>query len=65
MAPEHHKAAHGDARGRGVHVAPPILACGDTGVGAMAEVADIHEQALGLCAHAAAEAEAAAQAFVP
>ena len=57
---------------RGVHVAPPIrkkLACGDTGVGAMAEVADIHEQALGLLrAHAAAETEAekaGKPAFVP
>ena len=57
---------------RGVHVVPPIckkLACGDTGLGAMAEVPDIVEAALGrLREHAAAEAAAAAEGkpeFVP
>ena len=38
-------------RARGVRVAPPIskkLACGDEGVGAMADVADVVELAVGL-----------------
>ena len=57
---------------RGVHVVPPIsklLACGDTGVGAMAEVIDVVDAAVArLKAYAAAEAAAAAAGkppFVP
>ena len=49
---------------RGVHVVPPIskkLACGDTGLGAMAEVPEVVAAALELLKeHAAAEAAAAA-----
>ena len=48
----------------GVHAVPPVskkLACGDVGVGAMAEVQDIIEAALRLL-KAHADAEAAARA---
>lgn len=57
---------------RGVRVVPPVskkLACGDTGLGAMAEVADVVEAAVGLLReHAAAEAaatRAGLPAFIP
>ena len=59
-------------KARGVSIVPPIcktLACGDTGLGAMAEVVDIVGAAVGLLReHAAAETAAAADgkpAFVP
>lgn len=59
-------------RARGVGVVPPVskvLACGDTGLGAMADVGEIAEAALArLREHAAAEAAAAAAGrprFVP
>ena len=62
----------GALKARGVEVIPPVskkLACGDTGVGAMAEVEDIVEAAVGkLRAHAEAEAAALADGkppFVP
>ena len=51
-------------RARGVSVVPPVakkLACGDVGVGAMAEVSDIVEAALGLAqSHKQAEVDALA-----
>ena len=57
---------------RGVRVVPPVskkLACGDTGLGAMAEVAEVVEAAVGLLReHAAAEAaatRAGLPAFIP
>ena len=62
----------GTLRARGVHVVPPIskkLACGDEGVGAMAEVDDIAERTLHLLReHLDAEAASRAvgrPAFVP
>ena len=56
-------------RGRGVVVVDPIeklLACGDVGVGAMAEVETVVAEALRLLrAHAAAEAAARADGKPP
>jgi phosphopantothenoylcysteine decarboxylase len=55
----------GALQARGVRVVPPVakrLACGDVGVGAMAEVADVVEAALGMLRdHKAAEDAANAQ----